>query len=634
MILSCHGIQKAYSGEEILRDVSFGIEEREIVALIGINGAGKTTLLRILAGREQMNAGSLTLAKERSVGYLPQHAEATDESCTLMEKMRASRSHIYELEAELRKLEAQMKDLAPEEQSQIMDRYTELSHRFERSGGYANESEITGVLKGLGFSNDDFQKPLSQLSGGQRTRAALGALLLSGPDLLLLDEPTNHLDLAAVQWLESYLMTCQKSVLVVSHDRFFLDRIVTKVVEIERGRSITFSGNYSAYGEKKAALRREQWRAWQKQQAEIRHQEEVITKLRSYNREKSIRRAQSREKVLNKMERLERPQEVRDDMHLLFSPSVTSGRDVLEVTGLSKRYGEQVLFSGQSFRIRRGERVALIGANGTGKTTLLRILTGSAHADDGDFRLGTNVKIGYYDQEQAQFQMDHSLFEEISDAFPSLSGTSIRNMLAAFLFTGDSVFAPISTLSGGERGRLSLAKLMLSGANFLLLDEPTNHLDITSREILEDALCAYDGTVLYVSHDRYFINRTATRILELSGGAFTDFPGNYDDYLARRAAVDPLEGPVEAEAEVTAAKADWLAAKQASAEVRRRENELKDVEDRITGLEEQLASLDAELLEAGADVERCTKLASERETLESQLNELLQRWEELSSSPR
>ena len=633
MILSCHEIRKAYADKEVLAGISFGMEEREITALIGINGAGKTTLLRILAGLETPDAGQVTVAKEKRIGYLAQRAGQISTDRSLLEEMRAARDHLYRAEEELRALEESMRASSGVELERLMERYTELTHSYESGGGYANESEITGVLKGLGFSETEFEKPLSTLSGGQQTRAALGALLLSSPDILLLDEPTNHLDLSSAAWLESYLLGCRKSVLVVSHDRYFLDRVATKIVEIERGRSITFPGNYSVYSEKKAALRYEQLRAWQKQQAEIRHQEDVIAKLRSYNREKSIRRAQTREKILDKMDRLERPREVRDEMRLSLAPRVVSGRDVLEVESLSKRFGDHLLFEGQSFSMQRGERMALVGANGTGKTTLLRILAGREAAGGGVFRLGTNVRIGYYDQELQNFHMEKTLFDEISDAYPTLKETEIRNMLAAFLFTGDDVFAPIHTLSGGERGRLSLAKLMLSGANFLLLDEPTNHLDITSREILEDALISYEGTVLYVSHDRYFINRTATRVLELSDGVFTAFSGNYDAYLEEKEkrgatfipAADPEEVPSEA-------RVDWLAAKQAAAQARKKENDLRRIEEEIEELETAIREIDEALTrpEIGTDAEECRRLAEERAGLSARLQELYQSWEAMA----
>ena len=533
MILSCQNINKAFVGNEVLVNASFHIEEKEKAAIVGINGAGKSTLLRIIMGELPCDSGTVTISRTKTVGYLAQHQSVLEEH-TIYQELLSVKQDILDMEDALRALERSMKTASGEELETMMTRYSALSHEFEQKNGYAVKSEITGVLKGLGFEEEDFNRPTRELSGGQKTRVALGKLLLSRPDILILDEPTNHLDMASISWLETYLVNYSGAVLIVAHDRYFLDRVVTKIIEIENGHTTMFSGNYSAYAQKKALIRDAQMKAYLNQQREIRHQEAVIEKLRSFNREKSIRRAESREKMLNKIEVMDKPAEVHSQMQLTLEPECQSGNDVLSVRGLAKKYPNLPLFTDLTFDIRRGEKVAIIGNNGTGKTTILKIINGLVAQDAGEIRLGSNVKIAYYDQEHHVLHMEKTLFEEISDTYPNLDNTRIRNVLAAFLFTGDDVFKKISDLSGGERGRVSLAKLMLSEANFLILDEPTNHLDIVSKEILESALNSYTGTVLYVSHDRYFINRTATRILELTGQTLINYIGNYDYYLEKK----------------------------------------------------------------------------------------------------
>ena len=515
MILSCQNISKSFGERTLLDGISFHIEEREKAALIGNNGAGKTTLLRIIMQEISADSGQVILARDSRIGYLAQYQDIQGDR-TIYEELLSTKQYLLDMEIRLRELEHEMNSADADTLSSLMESYNRLNTRFELENGYAVRSEIMGVLRGLGFTEEEKEKHIAKLSGGQKTRVALGKLLLTAPDILLLDEPTNHLDMDSVSWLENYLMNYNGAVLIVSHDRYFLDKVVTKVIEIENGNLLAYNGNYSAFALKKAALRDAQYKAWLNQQREIRHQEAVITKLKSFNREKSIRRAESREKMLNKIQRLEKPAEVQNQMRIQLEPRMVSGNDVLTVEELSKSFPGQELFTDISFDIKRGERVALIGSNGTGKTTLLKILNGLLTADHGTYTLGTKVQIGYYDQEQQVLHDDKTLFQEISDAYPVLTETEIRNMLAAFLFTGDEVFNRIGSLSGGERGRVSLARLMLSEANFLILDEPTNHLDIASREILEEALNSYTGTVLYVSHDRYFINQTATRILDLT----------------------------------------------------------------------------------------------------------------------
>ena len=549
MILACHHISKEYPENVVLRDITFHLEKGDKAALIGINGAGKTTLLKIIMGEETQDEGVISLERDCSVGYLAQNQDLRSER-TVYEEVLSVKQHLIEMEKQLGEYEKQMEVLKGEALAETISAYTDLLHTFEREDGYTYKGEVTGVLKGLGFTQAEYDQPVATLSGGQRTRVALGRLLVARPDLIMLDEPTNHLDMNSIRWLETYLSNYRGTVLIVSHDRYFLDKTVTKIIEMENGRCMVFGGNYSVYAERKKALREQQYHAYLNNQAQIRHQEEVIEKLRRFNREKSIKRAESREKLLQKTEVLEKPVDIRDDMHLTFTPCIKSGREVLSVEDLAKSYGTKQLFSGLSFRIRRGEHVALIGDNGTGKSTILGILNEVVTPDRGYIRLGTNVHIGYYDQEHHVLHNDKTVFEEISDAYPAMNNTEIRSLLASFLFTGEEVFKRIGDLSGGEKGRVSLAKLMLSKANFLILDEPTNHLDLVSKEVLENALNAYEGTVLYVSHDRYFINRTASRILSLTKTVLLNYPGNnaekaperfignYDFYLEKSAQVE------------------------------------------------------------------------------------------------
>lgn len=645
MILSCQNISKSFGTDEILKNVSFHIEANEKAAIVGINGAGKSTLLKIIMQKETPDTGEVILAKDATIGYLAQYQDMSGHR-TIYEEVLDAKQNIIEMEERLRGMETQMNTLTGQELETLLDGYHRLSHEFELLGGYTYRSEVTGILKGLGFSESEFDRQMSELSGGQKTRVSLGKLLVTKPDVLLLDEPTNHLDMESIRWLEGFLMNYKGAVVIVSHDRYFLDRVVTKVVEIFQHQGYVYQGNYTEFAKKKAKIREDLLKQYYNQQREIKHQEEVITKLKSFNREKSIKRAESREKMLDKIERLEKPTDENTDIHIVLEPDVTSGNDVLTVEHLRKAFGTHTLFDDLSFEIKRGERVALIGNNGTGKTTILKIINELLLADGGTIVLGSNVHIGYYDQEHQLLHMEKTIFEEIADDYPQLNHTKIRNVLAAFLFTNDDVFKRIADLSGGERGRVSLAKLMLSDANFLILDEPTNHLDITSKEILESALNQYTGTVFFVSHDRYFINQTATRILDLTGGTIVNYIGNYDYYLEKHDELTRIY--VEAEPKAQAAqmteqtvaqdgsgtdkKADWQAQKAEQARIRKLENTLKKAEERIAELEDLIAGIDEECADPAnaTNSAKLGELTGRQNEYRSELEKCYEEWEQVS----
>lgn len=638
MILACQNINKSFGDKEVLVNGSFHIEEREKAAIVGINGAGKSTLLKIIIGEMKADSGEVIITKGKTIGYLAQHQELPG-GTSIYDALLEVKRDVIDLEEKIRSIEVEMKSLEGAELTAKLESYTRLTHDFELKNGYSYKSEITGVLKGLGFSEEEFTKDVDTLSGGQKTRVSLGKLLLSKPDIILLDEPTNHLDMESIAWLESFLLNYPGAVIIVAHDRYFLDKVVSKVVEIDNARLKTFLGNYSAYAVKKEMLRDAQIKQFLNQQKEIRHQEEVITKLRSFNREKSIKRAESREKLLNKMEIVEKPTELNTDIHIKLEPRFISGNDVLTVSELAKSFPPVRLFDNLNFEIKRGERVAIIGNNGTGKTTILKIINGIIEPDGGEVKLGSKVKIGYYDQEHNVLNMEKSLFEELSDAYPNLTNTQIRNILAAFLFTNDDVFKRISDLSGGERGRVSLAKLMLSESNFLILDEPTNHLDITSKEILENAINKYTGTVLYVSHDRYFINKTATRILDLKAHTLVNYIGNYDYYMEKRDEftkiyTDGLSGSdaVDEDTDLSTTKLDWKQQKEEQARARKRENDLKKTEEQITAAEKRAAEIDALLSDPAvySDASKLIKLNNEKTELDAEMERLFGLWEELA----
>lgn len=637
MILSCNNISKSFGTDIIIKDCNFHIEANEKAAVIGNNGTGKSTLLKIIAGDLEADSGEVTIGKNKTIGYLAQH-QSVEGTNTIYEEMLEAKKDIIEMENRLLQMEKSMHECSGSGLDALMDKYNVLSHQFELQNGYAYKSEITGVIKGLGFAEDEFDKKISALSGGQKTRVALGKLLLTKPDIIMLDEPTNHLDMSSITWLENFLSNYNGAVLIVAHDRYFLDKIVTKIIKLENSTVCVYMGNYTEYANKEARLMEAKLNLYIKQQKEIKHQEEVIAKLRSFKQEKFYKRAESREKLLDSMDRIENPKFYRHKISIELNPQVVSGNDVLKVENLAKSFGSNMLFDNINFEIRRGEKVAIIGDNGTGKTTMLKIINGIIDADCGEIQYGSKINIGYYDQEQQNLDNENTLFDEIGNAYPDMTNTEIRNVLAAFLFTDDDVFKYIKDLSGGERGRISLAKLMLSKANFIILDEPTNHLDIESKEILENAINNYTGTVLYVSHDRYFINKTATRILELTNRAVVNYLGDYDYYLEKRDELTRVYAPVSESAKVksekqSAAKTEWLSRKEEQAKLRKLQNAIKRTEAEIENLEEKSSRLNDELSDPAnaSNAAKLMEITKEQNDINSKLESLYKQWEEYMS---
>lgn len=653
MILSVNNIEKSFGITKVLENVTFQVNDNEKLAIVGVNGAGKSTLFKIIINELPADQGSVNISKDCKIGYLAQH-EAINPSNNIYEEVLSVKSDIIELEEAITQIGNDMKSVSGSRLEQMMDTYSRLTHEFESKNGYAYKSEVIGVLKGLGFNEETFNNSVGNLSGGEKTRVALGKLLLSNPNLLLLDEPTNHLDLETISWLENYLSSYKGAVIVISHDRYFLDKLVTKIIEIENKKATVYNGAYSVYANLKSKQQETRLKQYVNQQKEIKRQEDVISQLRRFNREKSIKRAESREKALSKVERLEKPYEFDEAMAITFEPSIKSGNDVLSVTNLSKSYNNHTLFDNINFEIKRGEHLAIIGDNGTGKSTILKIINKFEKPDNGNIKLGEKVRIAYYDQEQELLNLDNTIFNEIQDEYPHLNNTSVRNVLASFLFTGEDVFKKIGSLSGGERGRVSLAKLMLSEANFLIMDEPTNHLDITSKEVLENALNKYSGTVLYVSHDRYFINKTASRILDLTNQIIINYLGNYDYYIEKKPDLENtllsnkansfkvgLQGnPIkhfinpgqEEKVNISVGKSDWLQQKEEQARKRKFEAELKQTESQISKLENRSQEIDQLLTkeEIYTNVEELVNLQKERDEIQNQLEHLLEKWEGLA----
>ena len=634
MILSCNHISKSYGVETILNDCSFFINDNEKAAIVGNNGAGKSTIMKIIMGELSPDEGNVIIGKDKTIGYLAQYQDLGSDT-TIYEEVKSVKQNLIDMEQKLLGYEKEMAKVSGDELSKLIETYTNLEHRFQLLNGYSYKSEIEGVIKGLGFTEDDFNKSVGNLSCGQKTRVALCKLLLEKPDIIMLDEPTNHLDLNSIKWLETYLLNYNGAVLIIAHDRYFLDKIVSKVIEIENHKAHVYSGNYSDFAVKKQELRVATMNAYLKQQSEIKHQEEVIAKLRSYKQEKFYKRAESREKQLEKMDLIEKPEELKNNMTIKLEPDIVSGNDVLSVENLEKSYNT-LLFKNISFEIKRGEHVAIIGDNGTGKTTILKIINGLVDADSGMIKLGTNVHIGYYDQEQHNLTDENTLFEEIANSYSNMTNTKIRNTLAAFMFTGEDVFKRVSDLSGGEKGRLSLAKLMLSEANLIILDEPTNHLDMASKEILENAINNYTGTVLYVSHDRYFINQTASRILELTNTKLINYLGNYDYYEEKKeeltATFAPKEEKAKAEKTTSSNKQDYLERKAEAARIRKLKNDISKVEEKIKKYEDRLNELDEMVADPSVSTNsaKLNEIGKEQNEISDKLDKLMEEWEILS----
>ena len=650
-VLDCQHISKSFDGVPVLRDLAFGIEKGSKTALIGVNGAGKTTWMRIVTGQMEPDSGEVVIDRNLRIGYLAQDRQGIDISGTVFEVLAEGKKDVIAIEKELEKAEAGLAGLTGSELARASELCERLRLKYTELEGYAWEGQVKGVARGLGFTDEDLARDVDSLSGGERMRVSLGCVLLKDPDILLLDEPTNHLDISSIRWLENYLAHLHKTVIVISHDRYFLDRIVDTVIEIEYGRARTYKGNYTEFAEKKRQIRKAAMNAYLKQQEEIRHQEAVIRKLHQFNREKSVKRARSREKMLDKIERIERPAGDEGGMFMRLQADSVSGRDVLELEDVSMRYDERILVDNVTELIRRGEHVALIGDNGTGKTTLLKMIVAASEGREeafgcersGQIRLGTGVTIGYYDQAQDFEDSSLTLFEEIRKDHPDLDNTRIRSALAAFMFTGDDVFKQVGDLSGGEKGRLSLAKLMLSGANFLILDEPTNHLDIFGKEVLEDALADYDGTVLFVSHDRYFIGRTAERIWDLYGGQILDYPGDYryyeEHFEERRNGITEDSAREESKLEQSTRSdpaggmLSWEEQKKERAAREKHQRELAKCEEEITRLENKLDELDEMLNDPliATDAVRLGEIALEQQKASSRLEEEMERWEMLAA---
>lgn len=634
IILSTKEIQKSYGIDMIIKEASFTLQEKDKVGVVGVNGAGKSTLFKIIAGIEDRDKGDLYIGKNISIGYMSQFLDFESDT-TLWQEMLKVFSDIKEMEEKMKHLEKEISTIKPgtekDRMDSLMKAYSYLQQEYENSEGFAYESKIRGVLKGLGFSPEDYDKKVALLSGGQKTRVALGKVLLEKRDILLLDEPTNYLDIEAVEWLEGFLKDYKGALMIISHDRYLLDNVTNRTFEVENGKLTEYEGNYSYYVAKKQELREQLLKEYENQQKEIARQEAIIARYRQYNREKSIKQAESREKLLEKMEKIDKPEALPQKAHFKFEPKFRSGNDVLKLENVSKAFNRP-LFSNLHLEIKRGDKVALLGPNGIGKTTLLKIIAGKLRPDEGAIRYGTSVFTAYYDQEQESLDNGKMIIDEVWDVYPELNETAIRNALAAFLFQGEDVFKEISVLSGGEKSRIALLRLMLSKANFLLLDEPTNHLDMESKGVLEEALSGYTGTVLFISHDRYFINKVATKVVELTAQGAIVYDGGYSYYLMKRNLFKNNEDKYKDNDEKASdIKNDWLKQKEEKAKERRQQKRIETIEREIGEAEARIKEIDQLLTqpEIYSDHIKCNELSQEKEKLAKKTDDLFEEWADL-----
>lgn len=633
IVLGCNNISIAFGTRQIIENVTFSVQDTDKIGVVGVNGAGKSTLFKIITSNLAQDSGEVYLAKGCKIGYLAQNSEL-ESSNSILEEVLSAFSHLIKMEERIKELEKLISSEKNEEKlSSYMKEYSNLSDNFSLNGGYEYNSRSRGILKGLGFSEEEFELKTSNLSGGQKTRLAMAKLLTEEPDLLLLDEPTNHLDINAVEWLEDFLINYRKGVMIISHDRFFLDRITNKTLEIENCECKLYNGNYTNYIKQKELDREIQLKHYELQQKEIARMEAFIEQQRRWNREKNIIAAESRQKAIDRMDKIDKPQNLPDKIKLNFKVSLQSGNDVLSVDKLSKSYPGRPLFNNLSFKVKKSERVFILGPNGCGKSTLLKILTGKINDYSGSFQFGHNTKKVFYDQEHSDISLNNTVFDELLEASDNLSQTDIRNALAMFLFKGDDVFKEINTLSGGERGRISLLKIMLSGANILILDEPTNHLDINSREVLESSLSDYEGTLIIVSHDRYFIDKLATRIIELGKDSYIDYSGNYSGFKKYKSRIE-VESKSTSEVEVAStAKLSHIATKEEKARRRKLEKQYADTEKEIAQIESTLENLKSEMQspEVLSDHVKLMELHNKQLEMENKLESLYELWESLAN---
>ena len=630
IVLNCNNIGFSYGTDTIIKNISFSLQENDKAGLVGVNGAGKSTLFKIITGELHQEDGELFFSKDLVLGYLRQNAALNTEN-TLWEELLEVFDQLVSMEESIKKIEKQISITTDRDKLEpLMKEYGKLTERFAYLGGFEYNSRIRGVLRGLGFLDGEFDSKVNILSGGQKTRLALAKVLLEEPDILLLDEPTNHLDIAAVEWLEDYLKNYKKCLLIISHDRYFLDSVTNKTIEIENKTSTFYNTNYSGYAKQKAVNREIQEKHYLLQQKEIARQEAIIEQQRRFNREKNIIAAESRLKALDRMVRLDKPQEAPDKVRMKFNQAMTSGNDVLELDSVSKAYGDKKLFDNISFKIRKAERVFLLGPNGCGKSTLLKILARKLEASSGKFNFGAKVDLGYYDQEMEDLNEDNTVLDEVWGVNQKLIQTEVRSALAAFLFTGEDVFKKISVLSGGEKSRVSMLKLIFSEANFIILDEPTNHLDINSREILEAALADYEGTMLIVSHDRYFIDKLATRIIDIGVKPPVDCNGNYTYFASHYKKNAAMQNAVSEANPISEAKQSRIATKEERSRIRKLEKQLADTEKEIASVEKRLGDIDNEMAEAATDHMKLIELSEEKSSKEQSLEELYGVWAQVT----